>query len=290
MKASTVHVPVMLNQVLEEFKTLKKLNKPIVVIDSTLGQAGHSYPIFKLMQTGVLISLDLSKEALLWVEKSYNFSNGILEEEGKKWFLFNDNFTNLDEYLNELGFDKFDFLVADLGFCNMQLHLNLGISHKSLYQKLDMRYGNSNVTASKVLNSYSIKDLTNIFCEFGQIEKNTAAEIASQILKTRFFKTFVRVKDLNQLLNKWGNGIKVKVYQALRSFVNNEPQNLRKLLDFVKRRMDSEGIALIITFNPLEENILQEVWGEHIIIEPNIFEIIDNVQARTAKLHIYKKL
>lgn len=277
----------MLDKVLDLFSTLNLRKNNLLVIDCTLGQGGHSYELFQNINSGTLVSIDIDNKSIEWVKSYYGINGDGIELENKKWIIINDNFKNLNNIIKQFN-SVFDFLIADLGISNYQIKRNLGISYSRGNQILDMRLDKSVKPAYEILNTISKDQLKDVFIELGQVNENLAAKISNEIVKKRYLIKFTKVDDLNKILNKYGKGIKVKIFQALRTFINDEINNLKSLLDFIKHYQDKNGLSIIITFNELEEKIVNDFLGDHEIIEPNIFELIENVQARTAKLHIYK--
>lgn len=289
------HTPVLLNEVIQEFEAIKK--EHIAVLDCTLGQAGHSIELFKKLNKGVLVSIDLSIDSIEWVADAYEFEmdeDGFLykeENNGEKiWYIFQKDFAQADSLLKLLNLKEFDFILADLGFSNFQLGLNLGISYTFTRQRLDMRYfTDSGITAAEVLNTAEPKELEKIFSQLGQIE--FPKPLVSEIVSKREYRPFERVEDVLGILNKrkFPPNYKVKFFQALRSFVNSENARLEKLLKKMPELLSSEGKGAIITFNSIEERLITYHLDTIKLIEPNITEIIKNPQSRSAKLYIYNK-
>ncbi len=310
------HVPVLLEGVLREFESLK--NERIAVIDCTLGQAGHSVEIFRKMDQGVLISIDLSLNSIEWVvsDSSFEFQIEDFELDGKlvykltlvdnvkkTWYIVQADFANIDEVAKLFDIKKFDFILADLGFSNYQLTLNLGISFSRTRQRLDMRYDgklvkakdrestpvDKSLTAAEVLNTFDAFELEKIFFELGQIEN--AKSLAAEIVNKRKNQKFEKVEDVLGILNKskFPGSYKIKFFQAVRSFVNSENSRLESLIQKIPVFLNAEGKGIIISFNLVEESIITNHLEGFEVKEPNITEIIKNPQSRSAKLYIYKK-
>lgn len=292
MKQSNKHIPVLLEEVIREFKQINK--NTIVAIDCTLGQGGHSYEIYKLLDRGVLISIDLNKNSIEWTAKFYGLEyqekdSAFVKYDGvKKWNIINDDFSNLGKILIEKNLETFDFLIADLGFSNFELKENLGISYAESNQELNMNYSSTGIKAKDALNGYDSDALSAIFEKYFQ-KSHDIDRIINKIKTFRGRKTFEKNSDLNACLSRFPDSFKIKVYQALRSYVNQEESKLSELCKIIISSLSQEGIALIISFNEMEEEIINKTLGKHQIVEPNIKEIIDNPQSRSAKLHIYKK-
>jgi 16S rRNA (cytosine1402-N4)-methyltransferase len=296
------HVPVLLQETLNEFKTLTKNTRPLYAIDCTLGQAGHSREIFSKLEKGVLISIDLDITSISWVVTAYNLNRvdetkDIYEctKDQKLWRVIRSDFADIPKIQEENEIPLFDFILADLGFSNFQLDKNLGISFDRPFQDLDMRYDmdlNHRVNAAYVLNTFERKDLERIFLEYGQIEDPQM--LVTEIVSNRKNSPFKKVGDFVRILqkSKFPKNFKVKAFQALRVYVNHEYDRLERFLDQLPSLLSPDGKALIISFNSKEEEIIAEKSFESMDIvtkAPNITEIISNPQSRSAKLHILTK-
>jgi 16S rRNA (cytosine1402-N4)-methyltransferase len=287
------HVPVLLDGVMQEFESLS--SRTVVVLDCTLGQAGHSVEIFKKITKGLLISVDLSLESIEWVASNYDFevddAGYLVKDEGeKKWVILQSDFADIDNLLEEFNVSGFDYILADLGFSNFQLTLNLGISYSHLRQRLDMRYLiEEGVSAAEVLNTFDAPEIEKILFELGQIDNPKV--IVHEIINKRKSYKFERVEDVLKILNKskFPQNYKTKFFQALRSFVNSENARLESLLEKMPELLTEQGKCAIITFNSVEENLIRKHLTDVEVKEPNITEIIKNPQSRSAKLYIYKK-
>lgn len=284
------HKPVFLGEVIGLFNQIQNsLDRDLVCIDCTLGQAGHSFEIFKKLKKGVLLSIDLSKVSIEWTAKNFGFGEGYIKNENyKKWILVNDDFSNIRSILDKYNLEKFDFLIADLGFSNLQLKEDLGISYSSLKQGLDMRYGRNGITAREILDKASEQYIIEILVKYTDLNRNLATETAKRILRFRKKTSFARVKDVYSALGSISKQVIVKLFIALRIVVNKEDEKLLMLCESIKEKQSIDGCSLVITFNRFEEIILQKYFGEHKITLPNIKDIISNQQSRSAKLHIFK--
>ncbi len=284
------HVPVMLNEVLKELQKIE-LNQ-INAIDCTLGQAGHSFEIYKYLKKGVLLSIDLNQSSIEWVADEYGLMQGNQElysktDEDKRWFILNCNFESLQAAMNKVQMQRFDFIIADLGFSNFELNQDIGISYSEINQDLNMNYSGTGVFAKEILNNFNDNDFKKLLKDY--FDDHGIKEIIRRFKNFRKNSDFKRIGDLKASLGGLPNNFLIKTVQALRSYVNQEEEKLTALCELIKRNLALTGSALIITFNPLEEKIVNKIFEEHQIIEPNIDEIIKNPQSRSAKLHIYKK-
>lgn len=291
-----IHVPVLLNEVSEIVKQQIKIFDAeelgnFTAVDCTLGSGGHSKAIFDQIHKGVLISIDLDSETVKALAYSGNYTQItpqiLLKQEAKKsHYLVQSAFSKVDKILVELNFAKADFVLADLGFSNLQLHSKRGISHSAPFQPLDMRYDQSDgVTAAEILNTYSQAQLIEVISTYTDLAE--PQHFATLIIQRRMKKPFARVKDLLGL-NSSPNVIN-KIFVALRYEVNKEAEELKKLLQLVPHLLSRNGQGAIITFNNFETNLVEKFLPGTVKISPNITELVNNIQSRSAKLHIYKK-
>ena len=140
------HLPVMIDEVLE----ICDPKKGDVFMDCTFGGGGYSRELLKFKETKV-VALDRDTYVTELAEK--------LKDKFKTRFIFhNKKFSQLDLVTKV----KFDAVIFDLGLSSIQLDdLSRGFSFKSV-KELDMSMGQTNLSAKKVINSYSSKDLKDI--------------------------------------------------------------------------------------------------------------------------------
>ena len=142
-----MHISVLLE---ESIKYLN-LKENSLVVDCTLGYAGHSSNILRIIKKGQLYAFDQDEEAI----KS---ADAKLKQIGDNYTIFNTNFVNLDKYINEV-----DGILFDLGVSSPQLdEEERGFSfHKDA--KLDMRMNqNQELSAYEVVNEYPYEKLKEI--------------------------------------------------------------------------------------------------------------------------------
>ena len=148
-----------------------------IYVDGTIGLAGHSSEILKRIPNGFLYGFDQDEFAV-------NMSNEKLSEIGTNYKIIRDNFVNMKLRLNELGIEKVDGILLDLGVSSPQIdNGERGFSFMK-DATLDMRMDTRNIlTAKKIVNEYSLNELTNIFYSFG--EEKFSKVIANNIVKYR---------------------------------------------------------------------------------------------------------
>ena len=147
-----MHESVLLKESLEYLN----LKENSIIVDATLGYAGHSAEILKKIPKGYLYAFDQDKEAIKYADKK-------LKNLSSNYEIINTNFKNIKSELNMRNI-KPDGILFDLGVSSPQLdNAERGFSfHKDA--KLDMRMNKDNdLTAYEVVNNYSLEDLTTIF-------------------------------------------------------------------------------------------------------------------------------
>ena len=148
-----------------------------IYVDGTLGMGGHSYEIASRLTTGHLISIDRDPMALeRAVDRLEPFMDRIT--------LVHGNFRDMDDILNDLGIDRVDGMLFDLGVSSPQLdEADRGFSYMA-DAPLDMRMDpGDTVTAADIVNGWSRDDLKRILYDFG--EERYAPKIADAIVRYR---------------------------------------------------------------------------------------------------------
>ena len=251
------HKPVLLQECIEGLQI-----KPNgIYVDGTMGGAGHSIEIVKrLSNDGTLIGIDRDEEAL-------KASKERLAEYENVTYV-HDNHDNIKEILQKLGINQVDGILLDLGVSSYQLdERNRGFSYLG-ENELDMRMDKSQeLTAKRVVNYYSEKELANIIYEYG--EERFSRQIAKNICNYRKEKTINTTKELVDIIeksipkSKQNDGHPAKrTFQAIRIEVNNE---IKPLYNTVKDCIDClkpQGRLCIITFHSLEDRAVKNAYIE----------------------------
>ena len=250
------HTPIML------FECLDGLDiKPNgIYFDGTLGGAGHSSEILKRLKTGKLIATDKDEEALAVATER-------LSKISKNFVAVKSDFKQFDKVLDDLGVEKIDGVLLDLGVSSYQLdNAQRGFSYIA-DAKLDMRMDKSSaLTAEDVVNNYSAEALTKIFYEYG--EETFTKEIVKNIVKFRETERITTTKQLADIIKMSvpkkvqiakGNPCK-KVFQAIRIEVNGELANLYDTICKMIDRLKVGGRIAIITFHSLEDRIVKDAF------------------------------
>ena len=236
------------------------LNKKSIIVDCTLGYAGHSSNILKQIKEGYLYAFDQDQEAIKEADKK-------LKQIGTNYEIINTNFVNLKEEIKKRT-DKVDGILFDLGVSSPQLDEDYrGFSfHKDA--PLDMRMNkDQKLSAYEVVNNYSKEDLTKILKTYG--EEKYANAIAEGIAKSREKKKIETTLELVEIIKanvpekyKRDKHPARKTFQAIRIEVNDELNVFKKALKDALDLIDINGRICVITFHSLEDKLCKQIFNE----------------------------
>lgn len=254
------HASVMLNEVLENLK----IKPDGIYVDGTLGGGGHTFQIAaRLTEGGRVIGIDQDADAIAAATKHLR----VYEDRAT---LVRDNFENMANILHELGIDKVDGILLDLGVSSYQLDTEeRGFSYAA-DAPLDMRMDrDSAISAKDIVNTYPEEELTRILREYG--EERFAAKIAAGIVKRRAQKPLERTGELVEIIRssipmrmqeKGGNPCK-RTFQAIRIECNRELEVLTGSLDGMIDLLKPGGRICVITFHSLEDRIVKNCFKKN---------------------------
>jgi 16S rRNA (cytosine1402-N4)-methyltransferase len=150
--------------------------------------------------------------------------------------------------VGQLSRNKFDFILADLGYNNEQLERVDGLSY-TRSGLLDMRYSQKQPrTAASLLSSMSVLDLATVLRDYSDIRD--PQKIAERVLGARPSTA----EALVEVLSRGGEpqwNLVAKVFQALRMVVNSELTNLKNLVEGCKQWLGPDGLSMVIGFSSL---------------------------------------
>lgn len=250
------HVPVLLEECIQGLA----IRPSGIYVDGTAGGAGHSREIAKrLGPQGRLIAIDKDPDAVA-------IAGERLREFPQATVVQND-FANIPLVLDELGIDRVDGILLDLGVSSHQLDTaERGFSY-NFDAPLDMRMSQSGLSAYDIVNTYSAEDITRILREFS--EEKFAYRIAQNIEKARQQKpvetTFELVEIIKQSIpaaaRREGGHPAKRTFQALRIAVNQELDHLSICLDDAFERLAPGGRFAVITFHSLEDRMVKQKFA-----------------------------
>lgn len=291
-----------------------------IYVDGTAGGGGHSYEIVKRLADmrgmGRLIAIDQDEAAI-------RAASTRLSPFADRATVVRNNFCHLADVLDELGIDRIDGLLLDLGVSSFQLDTpERGFAYMS-DAPLDMRMDARNEkSAYDVVNTYSEFDLRRILYDYG--EERFAGRIASRIVEARTQKPIETTGELTALIKaaipaharEGGHHPAKRSFQAIRIEVNAELDVIRPALEAALARMRPGGRLAVITFHSLEDRIVKEtfaamasgctcprglpvcVCGKKPAVKlisrkpilPDEEELAENPRSRSAKLRVAEKL
>ena len=247
------HKSVLLNETIEGLN----VRKGKIYLDGTLGGAGHSYEILKKLHgTGLLIGIDQDQEALKAAREKLS--------EFKNVEYFNLNYINFEKALDELGIEKIDGVLLDIGVSSYQFdNPERGFSYR-FEAPLDMRMDKSlEISAKDIVNTYSEDEIAEIIREYG--EEKWASRISKFIVQERKNKKIDTTFELVEIIKnaipagarRNGPHPAKRTFQALRIEVNKELDVLKNSIDKFVHRLNPGGRIAIITFHSLEDRIVK---------------------------------
>lgn len=256
------HVPVMLEEVIRELDP-----KPgEVVCDCTLGGAGHSVELARLVQPdGLSIGIDQDDMALAAATERFE-----REVPGADRRFLKGNFGQLDELLVEAEVPGVDCFLFDIGVSSPQLDIpERGFSYHE-DAPLDMRMdpGNNTQTAAEVINNYTEADLVRVLRVYG--DERFAARIARQVVRTREKAPILTTLQLVEVVKaaipaagrRHGGHPARKTFQALRIEVNHELDVLDQGLRAAVRWANPGGRICVISYHSLEDRVVKHAFAE----------------------------
>lgn len=284
------------------------LTKDKIIVDGTAGGGGHSGEIAK--KAKMVISVDRDPDAIEVLHQRLGDRENVI--------IVHDNYSNIKSIISNLGIEKIDGLLLDLGVSSFQLDTaERGFSfHKDA--PLDMRMSKSGVSARDVVNTYSEKQLADILYKYG--EERFAGRIAANIVKSRQDKpvetTFELVdiikSSMPQKAMRDGHPAR-RTFQAIRIEVNAELDVLNSTLDDAFSVLSGGGRIAVITFHSLEDRIVKERFKEwcrgctcpkefpvcvcgnkpkgkvYKPVSPSEMELEENPRARSSRLRVFEK-
>ena len=254
------HKSVLLNE------TIDGLNiKPDgIYVDGTLGGGGHAYEVCRrLGEKGSIVGIDQDAAAI-------EAASARLKDFGEKVTIVRSNYCDMKSKLHELGIDKVDVIVLDLGVSSYQLDTaERGFSYRE-DAPLDMRMDTrQKMTARDIVNDYTEADLYRVIRDYG--EDKFAKNIAKHIVQARAMKPVETTAELSEIIRasipmkfqkKSGHPAK-RTFQAIRIELNRELDVLRDSLDDMIDLLNPGGRLCIITFHSLEDRIVKSAFRKN---------------------------
>ena len=260
MVDNQIHTPVMLERTVE-LLTPAVSHPGAVLVDATLGMAGHAEAFLQRFPELVLVGLDRDTDALA-------IAGERLAPFGDRVHLVHTVYDQFEESLDSVGIAQVSGILFDLGGSSLQLdRVERGFSY-SKDAPLDMRMdATSPLTAERILADYSESELRRIFWEFG--EERLAQRYAKKIVESREARPLTRSAELVELITAatpvaiQRNGHPAKrVFQALRIEVNQELSVLERAIPAAIRSLAVNGRIVVLAYQSLEDRIVKRALAK----------------------------
>ncbi len=282
-----------------------------IFVDCTLGGGGHSLEILKSSEAR-LIAIDKDEYAI-------DYSKERLKEYSDRITFVRSDFREIRKVLEDLGVEKVDGVIADLGVSSFQLDdESRGFSYMK-DSPIDMRMDRDDpFSAEQIVNGYPKDELIRILYEYG--EEKYAPRIAEAIIRNRPIETTGQLSEIVKSAlpaaeRRKNHHPAKKTFQAIRIETNGELEALKSAVEDFIDVLNDGGVAAIITFHSLEDRIVKEAFrkaenpctcppsfpvcvcgkksrGRVMTkkpIVPSEEEVEDNPRARSAKLRVFRK-
>jgi 16S rRNA (cytosine1402-N4)-methyltransferase len=294
-----MHKTVLLNEAIDGLN----LKPGTVYFDGTLGGAGHSAKVCSEFGRDVtVIAVDRDAGAIARAEQK-------LSKLGCKFNLVLSDYRNIDLVLKDLGVEKVDAILLDLGLSSDQLDTSgRGFTFKN-NEPLLMTFaekGSDVLTAETILNNWGEETIADII--YAYADEKYSRRIAKAIVLARNNKEIKTTFDLVEIIESavpafYKRGrihFATKTFQALRIAVNDEISALREGMEKGWNLLNTNGRMAIISFHSVEDREVKNFFrdkakdGEGILINkkpiiPSDKEISENSRSRSAKLRIIQK-
>lgn len=288
------HNPVLLAEILE----LIRPHSGQIIVDATLGNAGHTIEFLKKGAT--VFGIDQDPQNLIIAQNRIDQANLT-----QNFHPIHGNFSDLKKIINQNINSKVDALLLDLGLSRNQIKAsNRGFSfndHTSLDMRLDP--DTQTETAENIINTYSFDQLYEIFTKYAQ--EKYSKPLILRIIRQRQKSPIKSGTRLAEIINKYYADQKInpghiqpatKIFMALRMVVNQELDNLKLALNQSLEIVKKNGTVSIITFHSTEDRIVkqfirQQAQNNSISAFPKILpttsEIYQNPLSRSSVLRSY---
>jgi 16S rRNA (cytosine1402-N4)-methyltransferase len=254
--APAAHLPVMLDRVLAMFAPA--LDPPgAVLVDATLGRAGHARALLEAHPGLALVGLDTDADAI-------EESGRLLAPYAGRVTLVQAVYDQIADVLAGQGIARVQGVLFDLGVSSPQLdEPDRGFAY-SYDAPLDMRMNRDQaLTAAEVLNTYPAARLARVLREYG--EERYAHRIAEAVVRARARSPLTSTSQLNEIIRdsvpaparRSGGHPAKRTFQALRIEVNAELEVLPRALPAALDALAVGGRIVVLAYHSLEDRAVK---------------------------------
>jgi 16S rRNA (cytosine1402-N4)-methyltransferase len=254
------HEPVMVREMID----LLRPRPDGIYVDATLGLGGHTEAILKCSSfRGKVIGFDMD-------DRTLSFAKNRLSRFESRIVFVNKHFSQIDTVLEELGIDRVDGIIADLGLSSFQIDgSGRGFSFlrdEPLDMRMDPKLG---FTARDLVNEMGEEEISKVLRVYG--EERWSKKIAKEIAKSRREKPIETTRQLAEIVSdtipKKFHPLEIhpatRTFQALRIYVNNELKELEIFLEKVVPILNVGGRIIVISFHSLEDRLVKNAFRRY---------------------------
>ncbi|HUN34075.1 MAG TPA: 16S rRNA (cytosine(1402)-N(4))-methyltransferase RsmH [Trebonia sp.] len=258
------HVPVMAERVtdlllpaFQQHDQASSPGEPAVMVDATLGRAGHARRMLAAWPSLILIGIDADEAAIAE-------GRALEAQYPGRVRLAHAFYDEIAAIVADAGYREVQGVLFDLGVSSPQLdEVSRGFSY-SRDAPLDMRMDQSaGQTAADIVNSYSAAELARVLFEYG--EERFARRIADSILRERAKAPITSTLRLAGIVRdaipaaarRTGGNPAKRAFQALRIEVNDELGALRRALPDALDLLSVGGRIAVLAYHSLEDRLVK---------------------------------
>ena len=291
-------MPVMLKEVIDYLN----LSPGKIIVDATIGTAGHSLLILeRISPKGRLIGIDRDQESLAVASER-------LRDFGDACEFVYGNFTEVDNILKRSNIKKVDGILFDLGVSSFQLedpHRGFSFQYEG---PLDMRLDrNSYISAYDLVNNLNQEEISALLWTFGQERWHN--RIAHLLVKERERHPIATTLQLSNIVSR---AVPYKyrhyrIHPATRTFlgiriaVNRELEALEIAIEKSMQLLNRSARICVVSFHSLEDRVVKLSFRKaaslgliNIVtpkpLVPTQTEIEENPSSRSGKLRVAERL
>lgn len=294
------HTPVMLQEILDYLN----LSPGNIIVDATIGTAGHSKAMLeRILPGGRLIGIDRDEESL-------SVARQRLREFSSSCEFVHGNFADIDTILNNLNIKKIGGVIFDLGISSFQLedpHRGFSFQNEG---PLDMRLDRASyISAYDLVNNLNEEEISTLLRDFGQERwHNRIAHLLVQERERQPISTTLQLADIvvKAMPSRYRHRYyrihpATRTFQAVRIAVNRELETLENAIDKAITLLDKGARICVISFHSLEDRVVK--WGFRKAAAQDLIEIItpkpltpgqteinSNPSSRSSKLRVAQRL
>ena len=246
------HVTVLLHEAVDALA----IREDGIYVDGTFGRGGHSRLILsRLGKQGRLVVFDKDPEAIAVANE--------LAVQDKRVSVVHNGFETFQTALDELGIDKIDGALFDLGISSPQIDDgSRGFSFR-FDAPLDMRMDPTRgMSAAEWIATASEQDLHEVIKNYGEerFSRQIARAIVAQRTENPIDTTgkLAKIAAENVRTRERGQDPATRTFQAVRIFINRELEEVEAVLPQVMGRLKQGGRLAVIAFHSLEDRIVKQ--------------------------------